>query len=444
MAIGNPNIEYESPGAGASNTDRRDYMLGVQPGCVQGLRVLGAGGAATGGAGTFIQTFTMEGPFSAVRFQYANGTTTTNTLTLAKCGAAASVTTDGSGVTPVNVTFDTSATGKASDTYTGIAGSATTFAVPARIGAGSGANAVQGTAWSDWVPLDSVPCTDPGGGNFAVVTHRVYTAAAVNVPNTSTSATNWGNYNANSRRPVYGAFNGGDQVTAWPNTATSTGWQWMPVVQVQALLYKLCTNHAVFGDSISKGQGSFDISNGLWGWVQRGVQGLTDAGYGTHSMVNYGTAGQGKAATWANFLNAIDQGAVHTATMFPWSPTDGITAGATPWALNTFKYQVYAFIAACRRSGVRPILATQPPCSVITDVPGDLVRKAMNDEVRAVCANSGRSAILCDFDAAVTNTASPARFLPLLSTDNIHPSSAGHAVMARVWQEAAKLATFQA
>jgi hypothetical protein len=162
-------------------------------------------------------------------------------------------------------------------------------------------------------------------------------------------------------------------------------------------------------------------------------------------MVNYGTSGQGKAATWSNFLNAIDQGVVDTATMFPWSPNDGQTAGATPWALNTFKYQVYAFIAACRRNRVRPIIATQPPCGVITDIAGDLIRKAMNAEIRALCINVGRNVVLCDFDLAVTNAASPARFStsPVLSVDNIHPSAAGHAAMAKVWQEAVKLAIFQ-
>lgn len=277
-----------------------------------------------------------------------------------------------------------------------------------------------------------------------MVQSRHYVALASTFVFTGTSASNWGNYNSNTRRRIYGQLTAGDQVTAYPAIAVQANLQWFAVTQVQGLLYKVCTNHAIFGDSISKGQGSFDQNNGIWGFAQRGVQELTDAGYGAHSLVNYAVAGQGKAATWATFLNFLDQGNVDTATMFPWSPNDGITAGSAPWSLNDFKYQCYAFIAACRRNRIRPIVATQPPCSIITDAASDLLRKAMNDELRALATNNGRNVVLCDFDAAVTNTAAPARFLPLLSVDNVHPTAAGHAVMARVWKEALKVAIFAA
>lgn len=446
MAVGNPSTEYASPGLGMSNKELTTYEGGVAPGCVQSLRICGAAGSTTGGAFTTTLNHTVEGPFSAVRFKLSNLGAAVYAVGAAKCAAVASYTSNGSGATPADITFDTSATGKSSDIYKGVAGAATTFNVPARVGAGSGADAIPGECWSDWVPLNSVACTDSGNEDLCVVQSRVYVALAATFLFTGTSASNMGDYNTNTRRKIYGQLTAGDQVAAFPNITVQANIQWFAATQVQALLYKVCTNHGFFGDSITKGQGSFDQNNGIWGWAQRGVQGLSDGGYGTHSLVNYAVSGQGSAATWATFLNVLDQGTLDTATMFPWSPNDGITAGATPWALSTFKYRVYAFIAACRKNNIRPILATIPPCSIITDAAGDLVRIAVNNEVRAICTDNGRNVILCDFDLAVANTASPARFKtsPNLSVDNVHPNSAGHEVMKRVWQEAAKLAIFAA
>lgn len=440
------SIDYDSPGAGFSHEDQITYKEGAGASCVQNFRLCGAAGSTSSGAFTATLNHTLEGKFSAVRFKLSNLGGAVYAVGAAKCAAVASYTSNGSGATPADITFDTSATGKASDTYTGVAGVATTVNVPARVGAGTGANAIPGECWSDWVPLNSIACTDVGNEDLTVVQSRVYVALASTFLFTGTSASNMGDYNTNTRRKLYGQFTAGDQVTAFPNITVQANIQWFPLTQVQALLYKTCTNHAFFGDSITKGQGSFDQNNGIWGWAQRGVQGLTDAGFGAHSLVNYAVAGQGSAATWATFLNVLDQGNVSTATMFPWSPNDGISAGATPWALDTFKYRVYAFIAACRRNGIRPILATIPPCSVITDVPGDLVRIAVNTEVRAICEGNGRNVVLCDFDLAVANTASPARFQssPSLSVDQVHPNSAGHEVMKRVWQAAAKQAIFVA
>ena len=85
MPIGNPNIEYESPGLGAANTDMRDYKLGTAPGCAQMLRICGAAGSTTAGPFTFTYNHTLEGPFSAVRFKYSNLGAATYTLNLAKC-----------------------------------------------------------------------------------------------------------------------------------------------------------------------------------------------------------------------------------------------------------------------------------------------------------------------------------------------------------------------
>lgn len=123
-----------------------------------------------------------------------------------------------------------------------------------------------------------------------------------------------------------------------------------------------------------------------------------------------------------------------TAIIFPWSPNDGNAAGSAPWALSNFKFQVYAFIAECKKYGTQPIVATQPPSSTITDAASDLIRIAQNNEIR-VLKDDGVT--IADFDAAVTDGNSPARYQPgYTNGDNQHPGNVGHEVMASVYSEA--------
>jgi lysophospholipase L1-like esterase len=377
----------------------------------------------------------VEGDYNAVRFLYGNYGTGTYDITSAKTAPSPDIANAGTGLTWANVTFNSAATAKCSDTYSGSAGSTTSYTVPARI-SGSGANCVPSLVWSDWVPQKAVPCTDAGSTDLCIIHHRVYTATtSFTVSNSGTSSSNFGDYNTNSRRKVWGQLTAGDQVGTITSVTMQPNHQWLMCLGVQALLTKPIYNHAGFGDSIMKGQGSFDQNNGAWGWMQRGVQGLADSGVSKHSVVNYAVSGQAKAATWTTFLNVISQGGLDTAILFPWSPNDGIAAGSTPWALNDFLFQVYAAQAECKKYGVALIVATQVPYNGISDVAGDNIRKANNDTIREL-ANQGFT--VADFDFAVSNQASPARYKTGLSVDNVHPSSAGHAVMAKVYQEAIK------
>lgn len=404
----------------------------AKPGCVQTLKIFGAAGQTAAAAFTFATAWMVEGKYNAVRFLYGNYGTGTYPISAAKTAPAPDIANVGTGLTWANITFDKSASAKASDTWDGLSGSTTTYTMPARV-SGSGANVVPSLVWSDWVPQTSIPCTDAGSTDLCVIHQRVYTSStSYTVCNGGTSATNYGNYNAFSRRKVYGGFTGGDQVSTITSMTPTIGHQWMMCLGVQALLTKPVYNHAFFGDSITKGQGSFDNSNGAWGFAQRSVQYLTDAGLGTHSVVNYAAAGQSRAATFATFLAVISQGGIDTATMFPWSPNDGITAGATPWALNDYVYQVHAFIGACRAAGVIPVVCTQPPSVTITDIAGDLIRQAINADLLAL---RGSGVVVVDMNTEVTNAALPARYATGLSGDNQHPTSSGYELMSVAWQK---------
>jgi hypothetical protein len=152
--------------------------------------------------------------------------------------------------------------------------------------------------------------------------------------------------------------------------------------------------------------------------------------------VNYAASGQKKQPTWDTFLNVISQGGLDVATMFPWSPNDGNAAGSAPWALNNFRFQVFAFIAECRKYGVKPIVVTQPPSSTITDGASDLIRIAINAEIRELTL---QRISVADFDAVLSDGATPARYKTgLTNTDNQHPSSAGHEAMANEYMRAAQ------
>jgi lysophospholipase L1-like esterase len=165
----------------------------------------------------------------------------------------------------------------------------------------------------------------------------------------------------------------------------------------------------------------------LWGWSQQATQGLTDDGLGTHSLVNYACSGQQKAATWNTFLNVIAQGGLHTAIMLPWSPNDGESN------VELFRFHVSAFVSECRKYGVKPILATQPPATTIVTNGFDIARKKINSEIRSF---SYMGIPVADFDEVTSDQGAPARFISGLGRDGVHPSDLGHAAMAAEYKRA--------
>lgn len=406
-------------------------------GCVQTLRLLGAAGSGISAAYTFSSAWMMEGDYDAVRFLYANPGGGWD-VTAAKTAASPDLTNNGTGLTWSSVTFDKSATAMCGDTWDGSVGATATYTMPA--GSGSGANAIPALVWTDWVAQQSVPCTEVGSTDLRIVFHRLYSAStSYSAINTGTSASNMGNYNSNSRRKSWGQLTAGNQVSTINAVSLQANWQWMPCIGAQALLRKLVYNHGMFGDSITKGQGSFDDNNGVWGWAQRAPQAMTDSGViGTHSVVNYAVAGQRKSASWTTCLGVLDQRGLDTAILFPWSPNDGIAAGSAPWNLSTYKFQVNAFIASCRKNGIAPIIATQPPSVTITDAVSDAIRVAFNNDIRAL---ETLGVAIADFDRVLSNKAAPARYITgLTNTDNQHPSSAGHEAMSQEYQRAVRFA----
>ena len=404
---------------------------------IQTLKPLGATGQNVSAAFTFNTAWMVEGDYNAVRFQYANYGGTTYTITSAKTAPSPTLGNNGTGLTHTSVTFDNAATALAGDVWNGTAGSVTSYVVPVAL-SGSGANTVPKFVYSDWIAQTPVACTEAGKEDLRIIQHRAYVATATGYSalNAGTSATNMGVYNTYARRSIYGQITAGDHVGTVTAVTPLANHQWFLCTAVQAMLIKPIYNHGIFGDSISKGQGSFDNNNGTWSWSHIASQELTLEGIGRHSVVSYACSGQGKAATWLTFLEVIRQGGLETATMFPWSANDGNSAGSAPWALNNFKFHISAFIEECRKYNVRPILATQPPSSTITDGASDLLRIALNSLVRSL---EGSGVGVADFDVVVSNNASPARYITgLTNGDNQHPSLLGYQAMAVKYKEAVK------
>lgn len=106
----------------------------------------------------------------------------------------------------------------------------------------------------------------------------------------------------------------------------------------------------------------------------------------------------------------------------PFSPNDGTPSSTTVANQRT---RLAEFLRICDQYNIIPILTTGcPNTAAAWNATADNFRKDFNDEIR----NSGR--IVVDYDAVLSDQATPARFIPELTTDGTHPNQAGYNLMA--------------
>jgi lysophospholipase L1-like esterase len=86
-------------------------------------------------------------------------------------------------------------------------------------------------------------------------------------------------------------------------------------------------------------------------------------------------------------------------------------------------------VAQCAAARVIPILVTEVPWNSL-NATQDGFRKARNQLARNVAAVYGYP--LADVDLVTSTQASPAQWIPGLSTDGLHPNATGKAAMAAV------------
>lgn len=295
-------------------------------------------------------------------------------------------------------------------------------AVPARLAAGR-----PSTVLSDWIPLQSIPRAD--GSSLPALHFRAYIATgpfSVSGANTILGdALPSNNIAQFSGRFVSSAFkSGGNFATTNQAGFTSpTLTNLSPCLEVEFLTLGDVMTVAGLGDSIMFGVG--------------GVAPLAGAGAQACALMSsvqkpvFWMNASVPATTTAQFLQRlIDMLAAgarpHALIYAAFSPNDG-----TPDASNiaAARARLAIVLQLCDQNGIVPIITTGcPNTAAAWDATADNFRKAYNAEILAL---QGNGVIVADWDAVLTDGATPARYAVGMTTDGTHPNADGHAAMMR-------------
>jgi lysophospholipase L1-like esterase len=137
---------------------------------------------------------------------------------------------------------------------------------------------------------------------------------------------------------------------------------------------------------------------------------------------NYGYGGQTSPVFFARAKLLIDDLRPDVLIIPSWSPNDAFSAANLTLSLAAAVMLAdYAI-----RKGVVPIITTPMPNNTLNTA-SDAIRLDLRDRVLALAG----SYIIADFDAVVSDNATPARLLTAYdSGDHLHPNDAGHAALA--------------
>ena len=294
-----------------------------------------------------------------------------------------------------------------------VAGSST-FTLPARVSASEPSYTV-----SDWIRLDSIPRDD--GGTLPLAMARLF----IPVANATFSSTGGINAGFDALYPDALSWQTRQQVDGVGTPANLTGTGEGTTVAFHSLQFRSSVANATVlgvGDSITSGfAGTVQQDN--WGW--RAVNALRALGNRV-SWLNGGVNGQTSTQYLARGKSLAAATAPQIVTYSPFTPNDGTpnaTTIATQWA-NTLD-----FLDWCSANRYVPVLTTPCPWDSLTLAQDDL-RKGLRDRILAL-----RDRVdVIDFDAVLSNQASPARFGAGLGDGDKHPITAGYAVMAAAAQ----------
>lgn len=358
----------------------------------QPLKALSVGlnaGTANGAPGwTSHMLMSVDDEFTHVRLALYNleaGALTNVKAAVAQTDGATSKITPSNGAW-VNVTF---------------AGAAT-VTLPARVSASE-----PSITLSDWMPLKSIARAD-GGLQFLAM-GRVFIPSE-NATFSATASLNAGAFDAigswQSRQNV-------DGVTTPANfTSTAEG----TTVAIQAMQFRTPARKVVglfVGDSLTAGFGATVQQRDNWVAQAAAAAGIV--------LFNGGWNGQTTTQYLARLKSLLTSQKPSFVVFSVGSTNDG-----TPTAniINTEWANAIDAAATCDAAGVPMILTTGIPRNTY-DATADGFRRELNARVRA----SGIPYI--DFDAVMSDGASPARIIEGLYSDDRHPNNAGYAVMAQ-------------
>jgi hypothetical protein len=363
-------------------------------------KVFGGAGTAVGSGTTVVTQHWAEASFSAVQLIYGNWGASTWNVDIAKVAASPTHLNDGTGLTPVAVTFTDSGT----------------TVVPVSP-YGSGNNIVPGLLVSDVIPIASVARTDTPA-NKRLLLHRVYAAGAQSaVSGADQVAWNalWTTRQSGSRVPS------GDQVTGWQAWAPveNAGSGWIQPAAVRFLYDVPSVTIAVCGDSLDRGQATTASSSA---WLVRTCYAMSTPAR-IVSPLNMAWSGQTHTASAKMAKQAINNLKPNILVIPAWSPNDSAASQAI---MDLAWSETLEIIEYGRQRGVQVWVRTSGPVNSYSTA-DDARIKAQNTRVRGL---SGRILVL-DHASIIENPINPSQIRSEYNSgDGLHYNDACHSALA--------------
>ena len=367
---------------------------------------------------TFHVVLTTAQHFDAVRLIFANGTTSTATVGVAKVSPLSDLSTaanqNNSGGTWTSVTF---------------AGGSATGTIPAA----GGASFRRSFLLSDWISVSSLDRVD--GGTFPAIAVRAYisTSGTIGVLGNGTDIfTNW---DTNPSGRVHIMRNqAGDQVTAPGGFSSTTNTSQSPIVGIQYAARGRVITVMGIGDSITEGRGTYKGE----GFGMPACAAISDINGVAVEWSNCGWSGASPSQIMALGVDTLQYFSPDIFVLPNGSPNVS-AAPITASGITSSRQMLYRLLAECQIKGVRPLIWTWLPTNDTVKAwnSSDSLRRAWNDDTRRLATQRGL--LVLDADAVlagVDNGAGQIQMLAGSSSDGVHPNDTGNALLAAEFKKA--------
>lgn len=367
---------------------------------------------------TFHVVLTTAQHFDAVRLIFANGTTSTATVGVAK-------------VSPLSDLSTTSNQNNSGGTWTSVtfAGGATTGTIPAAGGASFRRNFLL----SDWISVSSLDRVD--GGTFPAIAVRAYisTSGTIGVVGNGTdSFTGWAT-NPTGRIHIM-RNQAGDQVTAPAGFSSTTNISQSPIVGIQYAARGRVVTVMGVGDSITEGRGTYKGE----GFGMPACAAISDINGVAVEWSNCGWSSASPSQIMASGLDALQYFTPDILALPNGSPNVS-SAPLTAAGITASRQMLYRLLAECQTKGVRPLIWTWLPTNDTTKAwnSSDSLRREWNDTTRQLATQRGL--VVLDADAILAgadNGSGQIQMLAGSTSDGIHPNDSGNALLAAEFKKA--------
>ncbi len=280
----------------------------------------------------------------------------------------------------------------------------------------SAEEAIFALAFSDWVPLASIPRAEGGGDGRPLLVCRVYAPGGLWAGGGASlvAPDGWPAEHEGRLLRAVASPRGDFTATAFNAAARPSRWHLPAIVQYRAR--RPGATVLAVGDSLAQGVVTANGDRFAWGHY-------ATAAISTRArpvaFVNGGCAGQPSRNYLRNGRTDLDLLRPDIVTIAVWSPNDPKAAAATDVAWQA----VLDFARHARSCGAVPILATAVPFNLRPE--RDALRQANNARARALAASG--AILLADLDAALADPAAPASVrAPFRAPAGNHLSIAGY------------------